>query len=520
MRLRWLLLTLVLAVHTAAIRAQVIDRPVADEVWYSIMPIAWRDSNNDEYRDGDIGGLIDSLPYLQTLGITGLWLTPVFPSPAYHGYQHAEADRINPTLGDTEQFRDFVRLAHARGIKVLIDFVVYGINRESGIARSALADPTDPSRGWLSIDASSGKPVGYSFKTWTGDTVGFVNWDLRQPGPVDLVRTWSLLWLDPNGDGDHSDGVDGYRLDHVWHRYDKGPDGLGYHLVEFWEPWGRAVRAARPGAFAVAEQAQWETTGAALLTPDGFDATFAKPLLFAIREGLTTGNAEPIRRALAIALAELPPGKTYLATLGDHDVDRIASVVKGDARDAELAAAILLTLPFPPVIYMGDEIGMLGTKGDFGSDANDIPRREPFKWNAVAGPPMSDYSRRHAGAYDARAARDRDGRSVEEQKGRPDSLLEAHRRLIRLRLAAPALRRGTYTEVPGTLSGVLCFERSTPEQRLLIAINLSHESAAAPLPPGVALRDAVTGTAIDLASDNPLPIAPREYRIVELLPLP
>ncbi|MBL9032419.1 MAG: DUF3459 domain-containing protein [Phycisphaerae bacterium] len=502
------------ATHASLASAQVVDRPIADDVWYSIMPIAWRDSDGDPYRDGDLGGLIDSLPYLEGLGITGIWLTPIFPSPAYHGYQHAEADRINPRFGDAERFREFVLAAHARGIKVLIDFVAYGINRDSDIARAAIADPAGSRRGWISFDSRRGEAIGYAFKTWTGETVGFVNWDLRNPAAADRVREWAILWLDPNRDGDLADGVDGYRLDHVWRRYNKGPDGLGYHLVEFWEPWARALRGARPGVLLVAEQAQWETTGATLLTPDGFDATFAKPLQAAIRESLGSGDATPIRDALAAALAELPTGKTYLATIGDHDVDRIASVVGGDARDAELAAAILLSLPFPPCVYMGDEVGMLGVKGDYGSDANDIPRREPFKWNAAASPPMSDYARRHAASYDARFSRDHDGRSVEEQVGKTDSLLEVHRRLIALRRSSPALRRGSCRILLGPPPGVLMIERATPDERLVVVLNLSRHAATIPLPDAGSAHDAISREVVG----GSCIVSARGYRMIRLSP--
>ena len=61
---------------------------VADDVFYQFMPIAWRDSDGDANRFGDFGGMAASVPYLQSLGVTAVWMNPIFPSPAYHGYQH------------------------------------------------------------------------------------------------------------------------------------------------------------------------------------------------------------------------------------------------------------------------------------------------------------------------------------------------------------------------------------------------------------------------------------------------
>src|SRR5512141_2239889 len=83
-------------------------RPVADDVFYQFMPIAWRDSDNDASRFGDFGGMTASLDYLQQLGVTAVWMNPIFPSPAYHGYQHGPADQINSRLGSEAEFLGFV----------------------------------------------------------------------------------------------------------------------------------------------------------------------------------------------------------------------------------------------------------------------------------------------------------------------------------------------------------------------------------------------------------------------------
>src|SRR5688572_32390215 len=119
--------------RSAVAYPRVTEPPAAleGEVLYQFMPIAWRDSDGDELRYGDFGGMAASLDYLKALGVTGVWMTPIFPSPAYHGYQHLDADKVNPRLGTEAQFLAFVREAHARHIKVFIDLVVYGTNQES-----------------------------------------------------------------------------------------------------------------------------------------------------------------------------------------------------------------------------------------------------------------------------------------------------------------------------------------------------------------------------------------------------
>jgi alpha-amylase len=458
-----------------------------DEVLYQIMPIAWRHGEAraglpavaSEHRFGNFAGMKDSLPYLDELGITGVWMTPIFPSPAYHGYQHGPADGVNPWFGEEAEFWAFVGAAREREIKVYIDFVVYGLNQDSAMFESARRDAESPFRDFFAFsDAAREKPFGYSFKTWNGDTVRFVNWDLRQPGPRAVVQDWARRWLDPNADGDASDGVAGFRLDHVWSTYAPqgkvAPGGWGYN-TEFWVEWKRGLQAVKPDVMTFAEQAKWETWGTDLLA--AHDAAFTKPFEFAARDALREERAEKLYMSMAAAVKAVPEGRTLLGIIGDHDVDRVASDVRADepgqAGRAKAAAAVLMLQPFPPVIYYGDEIGMLGRAGKFVSDSNDIPRREPMKWLAKDGAPMTRYHALDFRTVAAQYSRDGDGRSVEEQQGVAGSLLETYRALIALRRGNIALRRGGYEPLECGHPGVWRFRRVHEAQAVEVAINLT-----------------------------------------------
>ncbi len=452
-------------------------REAEDDVFYMYMPIAWRDSDADPSRFGDFGGMIDSLDYLEDLGITAIWMTPIFPSPAYHGYQHGAADALNPRFGNENGFLNFVSAAHARGIKVFVDFVVYGISQNTIWFQDSHGNPSSIYDDWLAYyNQANTDYLGSMYNTWNGDTVGFIHWNLNNTNVTDLVTGWSLHWLDPDGDGDPGDGVDGYRLDHVsaWH----GTESVwGYH-IDWWEDWKAELLLANPDVFTFAEQADWGSHGAELLS--AHDATMTKPLEFAVRDALSSEQASSLYSQMRTTLAARPADKTFLAIVGDHDVDRLTSVIGGDLEKAKAAAAIHMTQPFPPIIYFGDEIGMLGVKQDYGSDANDIPMREPFKWNAVAGPPMSDYWVLNPQAYNNAFSHDNDGRSVEEQEGNANSLLETYRTLIATRKDHVALRQGSYHEVSNSSSRVWSFVRHTLDsETLLVAINV-HGSSQTP----------------------------------------
>jgi glycosidase len=441
-------------------------RDPRDDIFYQIMPIAWRDSDNDAQRFGDFGGMTASLPYLRSLGVSALWMTPIFTSPAYHGYQHMPPNVVNPWFGTEAQFLSFVNTAHADSVKVFIDFVAYCVSQNSLYFTDSHNNPASIYSSWLAYTNGSNSAFdGGSYTTWNGGTVGQIKWNLANATVTNQVDAWCQHWMDPNNDGDPADGVDGWRLDHV-----VADEGWGY-TTAWWSQWKAAILAKNPSAFTFAEQGDWGSHGAEFMGPH--DATFTIPFMFAARSAIASETAAGLYSEMRNTIAALPAGHTYVGILGNHDVDRLSSNTGNVAGRNKVAAAILMTQPFPPCIYYGDELGMRGTKGNWGTDANDIPMREPMKWNTIAGAPMSNYFVLNASAYNARAERNSDGRSVQEQAGVSGSLLETYRTLIALRRNHVALRRGDYGEVPSSSAVVWAFARVAPGESLVVAINLS-----------------------------------------------
>ena len=448
-------------------------RPVQDDVFYMYMPIAWRDSDGDTYGFGDFGGMTASLPYLKSLGVTAVWMTPIFPSAAYHGYQHGRADSLNVRFGDESQFLAFVQAAHADSIKVLIDFVAYGISQNSPWYKDAYGNPASPYSDWLAFNgAGNTNPLGSSYTTWDGETVGFCNWNLKNSAVTNMVTGWAKHWLDPNGDGDPSDGIDGFRLDHV--SYADSTESYWGYDISWWWNWKQSVMTTYPDVFTVAEQADWGYGSEFLWT---HDAVFTKPLESAARYAINAGNAYALGSVMSSTVGRIPSGRTNLTTLGDHDVNRLANALGDVPGRLQVAAAVTMLSPLPPCIYFGDELGMRGFKRtDYPGDASDIPNREPFKWNAVAGAPMSRYYQLNAQAYTQRVEQDNDGRSVEEQSGVPGSLLENYRTLSALRRDHAGLRHGDYIAVTSPDTAVWAFLKLAPEETLLVAVNVGAAS--------------------------------------------
>jgi glycosidase len=402
-----------------------------------------------------------------------IYLQPIFPSAAYHGYQHGPGNQLNTRFGTEAQFLSFVNAAHARGMKVILDYVAYGISQNSTYYTSAFNNPASPYDTWLAFtNAANTQYTGSVYNTWNGSSVGFIHWNLANVNAVNLNINWMAHWLDPNGDGDTSDGVDGFRLDHA---YSNAPEGWGA-TISFWQTWCTALRTIKPDIFIFCEPGDWGNYGTDLMTPTGFDAVLTKPWEFAARDAVKNELAAGLYSAMASTVAAVPVGKTIVAQTNDHDSDRIASYWGGSNAKQKLGAAILMTQPFPPNIYYGDELGMRGTKGNWGTDANDIPMREPFKWNAVNGAPMSNYWILNNSAYTNRTERDNDGRSVQEQQGVAGSVLETYRSLITARRNSIALRRGAYIPVTNNSTKVYSFVRQHADQTVLVSINLGATS--------------------------------------------
>jgi alpha-amylase len=473
---------------------------VSNEIWYHIMPIAWRhapvpgtdpQSPQNVYKFGTFKGIEAGIPYLQSLSITGIWLNPIFPSPAYHGYQHGPADTVNPWFGTEDDFRSLVAACHSAGIKVFLDLVTYGISQESLYFKQSYNAPASGYSSMLGfLDSGNTKFIGYDYKTWNGQTVGFIHWDLRRTTAKRQVFEWSKKWLRPASEGGAA--IDGYRLDHVWLTYDKGTDGLGYKIDPFWREWRDEVQSVKPDVFTFVEQQDWTSYGTDLLrTASGervHDAAFTKPFEFAAREALNTENATKLYESMAATLAAIPKGYTSIAIIGDHDVDRIASAINADQHPGRLraAAAVLMLQPLPPCIYYGDELGMCGVGAAFGGDANDIPRREPMRWDTDDSPITTNYFALNEQAYAVRSARPDDGMSVREQDAQPGSLLTLYRELAKLRASTPALRTGAYVPVSTDSPQLWCFLKQSARGSVLVTINISSEQVKATLspPPG------------------------------------
>ena len=466
--LRWIcaLFTLLLATPSHA------DDP-RDEVVYHIFTRSMRDSNGDGI--GDLNGITASLGYLQRLGVTTILLTPLYPSRTYHNYFAYSFEGIDPHYGTMADFHRLVGELHRRRMKIFLDMEFQYLADGHPWWVAARRDPHSPYADWLLWkDRERGMaedgPFGLRYvEHFGGDTFGLTTTNLKAAPVQAYFDRYLKGWIDPRGDGSFTEGVDGFRWDHMMDDLDSR--GLQTHLfAEWWRPEHARLRALNPGVRFIAEQWDWGFGGEYLRDADT-DFVFAFPIQKAIRNF----DKAAIVKALAGTAAATPAGKHQLVFVENHDTDRIASDPGISPERLRTAAALNLLLEGTPIIYYGQELGTRGRiDPGYKVDSSAIGVREAFKWSATDASPGQALWYRTPGQHywDARFARDHDGISVEEEAGDPASLLNRYRALIALRRAHPALLTGSQRLLESA-PGLLVIEREGGGERLRIVANLS-----------------------------------------------
>jgi len=283
--------------------------------------------------NGTLRGIIEKLEYLSSLGINCLWLTPIFPSPSYHGYDATSFCEINPRLGTLDDFKELIAESHKRGIRILLDFVPNHWSNQHPNFLEACADRNSPFVKWYTFEHWPDK-----YKTFFGvKTLPQIN--LRYAPARQHVTDAAKYWLDL--------GVDGFRVD-----YCIGP------TPDFYADFRKATRNANPESW---------TFGEAVDPPDSqvtFEGGMDGALDFMLLEGLRNTfafekwNARLLADFLNRHEAFFPASFSRPSFLDNHDMNRFLWVARGDTRKLKLAALCQFTLIGAPVIYYGTEVGL------------------------------------------------------------------------------------------------------------------------------------------------------------------
>lgn len=472
-----------------------------EAVFYEIFVRSFYDGNGDGI--GDFIGLKEKIPYLKELGVNALWLMPINNSPSYHGYDVIDYYDIEPDYGTREEFIEFLEEAHASGFKVIMDLVVNHSSYQHPWFREAAKGEESQYRDYyvwkdefddLDQKGAWGQQVwhnefadDYYYSTfWSG----MPDLNFRNPEVREKFKDIAEFWLDPNQDGDFSDGVDGFRLDAALHIDE---DLEVTH--NWWQEFNTAVKSVNSEAFLVGEN--WTETETMAQFYEDLDSSFNFSLADKI---IKMVNGVPIDildeiEDIHSQYSQYSDDFIDATFLRNHDQNRVAYDLNEEK--VKLASSLLLTLPGTPFIYYGEELGQIGAKPD-----DNI--REPFDWYKEAnGQGMTTMSK--GGFYNPmRYTKANDGISLEEQRGVAGSIFEHYKKLIAIRKANPIFFRGEYQklETPNLIYGYKVSD-STVDYNIFLIHNLSGEERSISI--SVNAKDLLTSSVIGKSNQIIIP---------------
>jgi len=428
---------------------------------------SYADSNGDGV--GDLRGLISKLDYLKDLGVRGLWLMPIAASQDHdHGYAVVNYRDIEAAYGSLADLDELLRQAHARGIGVVLDYVMNHSAAQNPLFVNSSAGAANPYRSWYVWQSSM--PSGWSVfggNPWRSSASGVYyapfsdtmpDFNLTNPDVVAWHQSNLRFWLNR--------GVDGFRFDAVGNLFENGASA--------WLNQPQNYVLMHSVQNLVAGYAQRFMVCEAPDDPQGFGKNTACGGAFAfdLKDSILSAARGDATAAQQVAdyYKTAPAGMS--AFLSNHDSfagTRVWNQLNGDAVRYKLAAATTLLLPGAPFIYYGEEIGMAAA----GTLSGDAALRTPMSWTADAG--TAGFST--ATPYRALSA-NAGTNNVAAQAADPNSLLNFYKTVLALRNGVPALSQGDYTQASSS-AGLLQFQRSTAGSHALVLINYAGTAATA-----------------------------------------
>lgn len=359
-------------ITTFAYRVEPHDEPlpawVRESVVHQIFPDRFHPGTPDghwpegldgsELHGGTLRGVLQALPYLDDLGVTCLWFTPVTASPTYHRYDTSDYFTVDPVLGTNEDLRALVKAAHERGMRILLDFVPSHVSWEHPAFRAAQRDASSPTASWFTFEE---RPDRYRMFSGLVPSMPLIN--SRDDAARAHLLASAVQWLQ-----DYD--VDGFRVDHAI--------GVG---MDFYVALRAAMLGVKADAFTVGEVV--DTPNCMRRYRSRLDALLDFPLSRALMQTFAKEQWD-VRHFTAFLTSYheyMRDGPGLLSFLDNHDLNRFLFEAGGDIDRLKLAALCQFTLPATPVIYYGTEIGLSQDidkdAGGWGGDA-EVRRNMPW----------------------------------------------------------------------------------------------------------------------------------------------
>jgi|CXWL01.1.fsa_nt_gi glycosidase len=428
-----------------------------EAVFYEIFVRSFNDSDGNGI--GDFNGITQKLDYLETLGITAVWLMPIHPSPSYHGYDVTDYYAVNPEYGTLDDFKNLLAEAHKRDIRIIMDLVLNHTSSQHPWFVEANSDPNSEHYDYY-VWSETGEGDGGWHKGAQGYYFGLF-WegmpDLNYNNPAvtaDMLNVTDF-WLTDIG-------IDGFRIDAAKHLIEEGGKRENTPATHEWyKGFYTAYKTQNPQAYTIGEVFGAGSSVIKSYTGDQLDHIFNFEMSSGFVNSVKGGANSGATSAFKFAFQDMPDFN-YATFLTNHDQNRVMSVFNGDIGKAKVAATLLLTSPGTPFIYYGEEIGMTGKKPD-----EDL--RVPMQWSNAENAGFTTGSPWHNPNADYTSV------NVASESEDPASLLSHYRALIQLRTQHPALKLGDAVLIETGNSAVFALLRNSGSEHILIVVNLGDE---------------------------------------------
>ena len=421
--------------------------PVSDNyrTYYQIFVGSFSDGNNDGI--GDLRGIINRFDYLndgdvnsgKSLGIQGIWLSPIFSSPSYHKYDAKDYYEVDWRFGTEEDLKELINLCKERNVQLILDLVLNHTSKEHPWflqfkEARANGDTENPYYDYYSCATEEEKLGGIAYQKIAGSPYWYecnfsgdmpeLNFD--NPTVREEVLKIAKYYLDL--------GVSGFRFDAVKYIY----YGDTARSVEFWDWYMEELRKIKPDIYCVGEC--WSGESEILeyysaMNCFNFAASQAEGVIASAAKGHSISSYTNYIQSFQKKVLEKNPEGMPMSFLSNHDMDRIAGafIMENYMR---MAANLYLLSPGSPMIYYGEEIGMRGSRGSEMTDAN---RRLAMLWGD------DDHIRNPVGS--TYPDKNQIQTTVADQMADENSLCSYYCNLIAIRHKYPAIARGSYTAV-------------------------------------------------------------------------
>lgn len=404
---------------------------VKDAIFYEIFPdrFANGDSGNDpprvepwgnapdrsNYFGGDLRGIIDHLPYLQDLGVTAFYLTPIFKANTNHKYDTCDYMNVDPAFGDNELLRKLVSTAHDLGLRVILD-AVFNHCSEGFWAFEDVKKNGASSKftSWFLVNQYPVTQQPPNYQTY-GGTWYLPKLNTANPEVQEYLLNVASYWIE-------TCGIDGWRLDTPYKA-----------SMDFWRLFRERIKRIKPDAYIVGEV--WRDSRP-WLQGDTCDGVMNYPLRSYILDYCVYDTMDAEDFDYEINLLRQSHGlsaSVQLNLLGSHDTPRLLTLCKDEISRVTLAVAFLFTYIGAPMIYYGDEIGLRG--------GNDPDCRKCMCWEATEWEPKIN---------------------------------QMFRKLIRARHLHKALRQGEFVPLL-VFNGIYAYLRRCESDEVIVILNPREE---------------------------------------------